>query len=88
MTPSGRIEAIEGRSKRRASRRGVREAREGVQQPPYRVVCISLYRDDLLDLDAKVRRLKDRGQTFASRSALIRYALRQLDVERVVLARR
>ena len=46
---------------------------------PYEVICISLYREDLAELDEKVRALKARGHRKMSRSALIRYALAQVD---------
>ena len=44
--------------------------------PGYKVVCISIYNDDLAELDDRVDDLKARGATKASRSALIRCALR------------
>lgn len=46
---------------------------------PYKVICISLYRTDLDDIDAKVAELKRRGWTKANRSHLIRLALSRLD---------
>lgn len=46
---------------------------------PYEVICISMYREDLAALDAKVRELKTRGHRKMSRSALIRYALAHVD---------
>lgn len=51
--------------------------------PSYKAVCISMYVGDLATLDARVARLKARGVRGASRSALIRYALAQLDVSKV-----
>lgn len=65
------------------------------QQPPakvetpevrpehYKVICISLYNEDLKQLDAMVTSLKQRGLTKTSRSALIRFALSQVDLDRV-----
>jgi hypothetical protein len=41
----------------------------------YKVICISMYTDDLERLDEMVQTLKSRGLTKANRSALIRYAL-------------
>ena len=41
----------------------------------YKVICISMYTDDLERLDEMVQALKARGLTKANRSALIRYAL-------------
>jgi hypothetical protein len=49
----------------------------------YKVICISLYTKDLEALDARVEELKARGMTKANRSALIRVALEQLDLDKV-----
>jgi hypothetical protein len=49
----------------------------------YKVICISLYTKDLERLDALVRELKARGLTKANRSALIRVALDQVDLDKV-----
>jgi hypothetical protein len=49
----------------------------------YKVICISLYTKDLERLDAMVDDLKARGVTKANRSALIRAALDQIDLEKV-----
>jgi hypothetical protein len=49
----------------------------------YKVICISLYTKDLERLDALVDELKSRGVTKANRSALIRVALDQLDLDKV-----
>lgn len=45
----------------------------------YRVVCFSAYLADLEAMDAKVEVLKRRGVTNASRSLLIRLAVRGFD---------
>jgi hypothetical protein len=60
-------------------------ARKGEQPKPahYKVICISLYTKDLERLDALVDELKARGLTKANRSALIRVALDQLDLDKV-----
>lgn len=47
----------------------------------YEVICISLYKEDLERLDAKVRELKENGHRKMSRSALIRFALDTVDLE-------
>jgi hypothetical protein len=47
----------------------------------YKVVCISLYTQDIENLEAKVAELKRRGHTKANKSQLIRVALRQLDID-------
>jgi hypothetical protein len=47
----------------------------GERPTHYKVICISMYTDDLERLDEMVANLKSRGLTKANRSALIRYAL-------------
>src|SRR5690349_4188368 len=49
----------------------------------YKVICISMYTRDLERLDELVDELKGRGITKANRSALIRVALEQLDLDKV-----
>ncbi len=49
----------------------------------YKVICISMYNDDIDHLDAMVDALKARGLTKANRSALIRHALAQVDLDKV-----
>jgi hypothetical protein len=49
----------------------------------YKVICISLYTKDLERLDGLIRELKARGVTKANRSALIRVALDQIDLDKV-----
>ncbi len=49
----------------------------------YKVICISMYTKDLAHLDELVTKLKARGLTKANRSALIRAALEQVDLDRV-----
>ena len=49
----------------------------------YKVICISLYTRDLDRLDGMVEDLKARGITKASRSALIRAALEQVDLDKI-----
>jgi hypothetical protein len=62
-----------------------RPKRLGVDDRPahYKVICISMYTHDLAKLDEMVDSLKARGLTKANRSALIRYALSELDLDRV-----
>ncbi len=61
-----------------------REAREATEKPThYKVICISMYNEDLKHLDELVTQLKKRGMTKANRSALIRAALQQVDLDRV-----
>src|SRR5664279_2531051 len=58
---------------------------EPSQEKPthYKVICISMYTDDLKRLDTMVESLKARGLTKANRSALIRYALGAIDLDNV-----
>jgi hypothetical protein len=49
----------------------------------YKVICISMYTDDIERLDEMVDALKARGLTKANRSALIRHALAQVDLDKV-----
>lgn len=49
----------------------------------YEVICISLYKEDLEALDAKVEQLKKSGHRRVSRSSLIRYALSALDLAEI-----
>jgi hypothetical protein len=55
----------------------------GAKPAHYKVICISMYTDDLKRLDHMVEALKGRGLTKANRSALIRYALAEVDLDRV-----
>ena len=64
-----------------SSRRGAKAASEKPQH--YKVICISMYTKDLDRLDELVDELKRRGVTKANRSALIRAALEQVDLDRV-----
>ncbi len=59
-----------------------KQQREG-KPSHYKVICISMYTDDLKRLDKMVEELKGRGLTKANRSALIRYALGEVDLDRV-----
>ena len=58
---------------------------EASQEKPthYKVICISMYTEDLKRLDTMVDSLKARGLTKANRSALIRYALGAIDLDNV-----
>lgn len=50
---------------------------------PHTVISISIYNEDLQDLDDKVAALKRRGISSMSRSALIRIAVGDVDVEQL-----
>jgi hypothetical protein len=58
-------------------------SREQPKPTHYKVICISMYTDDLKKLDEMVDALKARGLTKASRSALIRHALGEVNLEAV-----
>ena|SRR5258708_5362735 len=60
-----------------------RHAKAEAKPAHYKVICISLYTQDLDRLDAMVDVLKSRGLTKANRSALIRAALDQVDLDKV-----
>ena len=49
----------------------------------YRIVCISLYNEDIERLEAMVAELKRRGHTKANKSQLIRAALDQVDLNKI-----
>ncbi|UJR80737.1 hypothetical protein [Sandaracinus amylolyticus] len=56
--------------------------RKRVQKPKpdhYEIICISMYKEDLARLDEKVAALKSRGHRRMTRSALIRWALDQIE---------
>jgi len=53
---------------------------------PFKVICISMYAQDLNALDQLVERLKNRGHKTANRSRLIRMALKKLDEEEAAKA--
>src|SRR4030095_5731691 len=73
---------VEGVLKSRvdAPHSAVRAAR-GEKPAHYKVICISMYTEDLKRLDQMVDSLKARGLTKANRSALIRYALGEVDLD-------
>lgn len=64
-------------------RRPASPARQKPAPEHYKVICISMYKDDLARLDEMVGALKARGLTKANRSALIRHALGQVDLSKV-----
>lgn len=49
----------------------------------YKVVCISLYNEDIERLDRLVQELKRRGHSKANKSQVIREALLQIDLDKV-----
>jgi hypothetical protein len=49
----------------------------------YKIVCISLYNQDIARLEALVAELKRRGHTKANKSAIIRFALDNIDINKM-----
>jgi hypothetical protein len=49
----------------------------------YKLVCISLYTEDIQLLESLVAELKRRGHTKANKSQVIRAALDQIDLDRI-----
>jgi hypothetical protein len=66
-----------------AANAGGRKSHPEPKPTHYKVICISMYLKDLERLDALVDELKARGVTKANRSALIRAALEQVDLDKV-----
>ncbi len=48
---------------------------------PHKVICISLYTEDLKHMDELVDQLKRRELSLANRSRLIRFAVKTMDLE-------
>ena len=66
-----------------SSERREKSAPRAEKPTHYKVICISMYTDDLERLDEMVETLKSRGLTKANRSALIRYALSNVKLDEV-----
>lgn len=58
-----------------------KRSRKNKKPDHYDVICISLYKEDLARLDAKVAKLKASGHRKMNRSALIRFALDTADLD-------
>jgi hypothetical protein len=83
-SPLVAAEAFEkGRGKDAGGARSGEPAARADKPTHYKVICISMYTKDLERLDTLVEELKARGLTKASRSALIRAALDQVDLDKV-----
>ncbi len=61
----------------------VKPASKADKPTHYKVVCISLYNEDIANLEAMVAELKRRGHTKANKSQLIRAALAQVDLGKI-----
>ena len=65
----------------RPGKRGRAKPKKAKKPDHYDVICISLYKEDLAQLDKMVAKLKKQGHRRVSRSALIRFALDQVDIQ-------
>lgn len=61
----------------------VQEAGKKPKPSHYKIVCISLYNEDIARLESLVAELKRRGYSKANKSQLIRAALEQIDLDKV-----
>src|SRR5689334_2538479 len=66
-----------------ASPAGRRRTKKKPKPDHYKVVCISLYMPDIENLNSMVAELKKRGHTKANKSQLIRFALKQLNLDKL-----
>lgn len=82
--PSNEDASPESRVTKRGSSAGGSAAKDQPKPTHYKVICISMYTGDLERMDSLVDELKARGLTKASRSALIRAALDQVDLGKIV----
>lgn len=72
------------RSARPSRTSGATEPASAKPKPThYKVVSISLYKEDIERLEAMVAELKRRGHTKANKSSLIRFALDHVDLDAV-----
>jgi hypothetical protein len=78
-------EEFYGRGEPREGRAPAKPARAAAKPKPthYKIVCISLYTEDIERLEALVADLKKRGHTKANKSAVIRYALDSVDISKM-----
>lgn len=58
-----------------------------VKPEHYKIVCISLYQEDIQLLTKLVKDLKKKGHTKANKSQVIRYALDQIDLDKIPMVR-
>jgi hypothetical protein len=76
----GRSEPREGRAPAKSASR----AQNAKPKPThYKIVCISLYTEDIERLEGLVAELKKKGHTKANKSAVIRYALDSIDLSKM-----
>ncbi len=79
--PTAHVDAVA--SPRRGRPKRADTAASKPRPEHYKVICISMYTDALARLDDVVKELKRRGYTKANRSAVLRVAVDQLDLDRV-----
>jgi hypothetical protein len=74
-----------GRRSLTTAQRAKKSTKKAPKERPdhYKVICISMYNDDLALLDRVVKELKKRGFTKANRSAVLRAAMQQFDPSKV-----
>lgn len=78
VEPSARRSLTTAQRAKKSSKKAAKE-----RPDHYKVICISLYNDDLALLDRVVKELKKRGFTKANRSAVLRAAMQQFDPSKV-----
>jgi hypothetical protein len=78
-------EEFYGRGEPREGRAPAKSSRAAAKPKPthYKIVCISLYTEDIERLESLVAELKKRGHTKANKSAVIRYALGSVDITKM-----
>lgn len=62
---------------------GRAKTRRKARNDHYKVISISMYNEDIAQMDKLVEELKKRGFTRANRSALIRFALDNVDIDKM-----
>lgn len=67
----------------RASSTRRTKSRRKSRNDHYKVISISMYNEDIAQMDKLVEELKKRGFTRANRSALIRFALDNVDIDKM-----
>ncbi len=86
-TPAPQLEPAQARTDSRPVAAPLVPMDEAPDKKPrpthYKVVCISLYVEDIDRLDSLVAELKRRGHSKANKSQVIRAALEQIDLDRV-----
>jgi hypothetical protein len=75
----GASPAVDARTARKPARKRKRSVSRAAVASHYKIVSISLYNEDIERIDALVSAWKDAGNPKANRSALIRYAIEQID---------